>query len=214
MVHTVLENVNHCVTMATVPERIIIVCAGGQGAIVADILQRARDAGADALAIGFVDDTPELAGTAVLGVDVLGPIASLSGIAHDAVIVALGDNEARRAMTERLLAAGERLATAIHPRACVAPSASVGEGSMISAGAVISPRANIGRGVIINTNASVDHDTVVEDFAHVSSGATVGARCRIGAESLIGLGASVLSGAIVGARTVIGSGAAVVAEIP
>ena len=122
MVHTGLENVNHCVTMATVPKRIIIVCAGGQGAIVADILQRAHDAGADALAIGFVDDTPELAGTAVLGLEVLGSIASLSGIDHDAIVVALGDNEARRAITERLLAAGERLAAAIHPRACIAPS--------------------------------------------------------------------------------------------
>ena len=85
---------------------------------------------------------------------------------------------------------------------------------MISAGAVISPRATIGRGVIINTNASVDHDTVVEDFAHVSAGATVGARCRIGTESLIALGASVISGATVGARTVIGAGATVVHDIP
>ena len=194
--------------------RIVIVCAGGQGAIVADILQRAHEAGADALPSGFVDDTPELLGTAVLGLDVLAPVASLSGIAHDAVIVALGDNEGRRAITERLLAAGERLATAIHPRACIAPSASIGEGSMISAGAVISPRATIGRGVIVNTKASIDHDTVVEDFAHVSAGATVGARCRIGAESLIALGASVISGATVGERTIVGSGAAVVADIP
>jgi len=194
--------------------RIVIVCAGGQGAIVADILQRAHEAGADALPAGFVDDTPELLGTAVLGLDVLAPVAALSGIAHDAVIVAFGDNEGRRAITERLLAAGERLATAIHPRACIAPSASIGEGSMISAGAVISPRATIGRGVIVNTKASIDHDTVVEDFAHVSAGATVGARCRIGAESLIALGASVISGATIGERTIVGSGAAVVADIP
>jgi acetyltransferase EpsM len=195
-------------------KRVVIVCAGGQGAIVADILQRAHDAGADAVPVAFVDDTPELLGTAVLGLEVLAPIALLSGIVHDAVIVAVGDNEGRRAITERLLTAGERLATAIHPRACIAPSARIGEGSMICAGAVVSPRVTIGRGVIINTNASVDHDTVVGDFAHVSAGATVGARCRIGVESLIGLGASVISGAAVGPRTIIGSGAAVVTDIP
>jgi sugar O-acyltransferase (sialic acid O-acetyltransferase NeuD family) len=195
-------------------KRIVIVCAGGQGAIVADILQRAHDAGADAVPVSFVDDTPELTGTAVLGIDVIGPVASLSGIAHDAVIVAFGDNEGRRAITERLLMAGERLATAIHPRACIAPSAHIGEGSMICAGAIVSPRVTIGRGVIINTNASVDHDTVVGDFAHVSAGATVGARCRVGAESLIALGASIISGVTVGARTIIGSGAAVVTDIP
>ncbi len=194
--------------------RIVIVCAGGQGAIVADILQRAREAGSDAVPVGFVDDTPGLVGTAVLGLEVLAPISSLRDIDHDAVIVALGDNQARREMTERLLASGERLAKAIHPRACIAPSASIGEGSMISAGAIVTPRAAIGRGVILNTSASVDHDSIVGDFAHVSAGATVGARCDIGAEALIALGATVASMMTVGARTIIGSGAVVVADIP
>jgi sugar O-acyltransferase (sialic acid O-acetyltransferase NeuD family) len=196
------------------PKRIVIVCAGGHGAVVADILQRAHDAGADAVPIGFVDDTPELLGTAVLGLDVLGPVASLGGIARDAVIVALGDNEARRAVTEQLLAAGERLATAIHPRACIAPSATIGEGSVIAMGAAVSARVTIGRGVIVNTNASVDHDTVVGDFAHISAGATVGGSVRIGSETLIALGASVVSGTTVGARTIIGSGAVALADIP
>lgn len=194
--------------------RIVIVCAGGQGAVVADILQRAREAGSDAVPVGFVDDTPGLAGTAVLGLDVLAPISSLGDIDHDAVIVALGDNQARREMTERLLASGERLAAAIHPRAYIAPSASIGEGSMISAGAIVTPRAAIGRGVILNTSASVDHDSIVGDFAHVSAGATVGARCHIGAEALIAIGATVASMMTVGARTIIGSGAVVLAHIP
>jgi len=194
--------------------KIVIVCAGGQGAIVADILQRAHEMGSEAMPAGFVDDTPGLAGTVVLGLEVFGPVASLGNIEHDAVIVALGDNRARRAMTERLLAAGERLATAIHPRAYVAPSASVGEGSMVSAGAIVTPRAAIGRGVILNTNSSVDHDSIVDDFAHISAGATVGARCRIGAETLIALGATVVSGRTVGARSIAGSGAAVVADLP
>ena len=193
---------------------IIIVGGGAQAAVVADILQLAHAAGADWVAVGIVDDTPELLGASVLGLPIIGPIASLAQIAHDAVIVAVGDNHARRAITERLLAAGERMAMAIHPRACVAPSATIGIGSMICAGAVIAPRAVIGRGVIVNTNASVDHDTIVDDFAHLSAGATVGGRARIGAETLIAIGASVASNMTVGARTVIGSGAAVVDPIP
>ena len=195
-------------------KRIIIVGAGGHGAVVADILQRAHEAGSDQVPVGFVDDTPHLLRTAVLGLDVLAPIASLGDIAHDAVIVALGDNGARRAMTERLLAAGERLATAIHPRACIAPSAIIGEGSVICAGAVVAPRVTAGRGVIINTRASVDHDSVVGDFAHVSAGATIGGMVQIGAEALIALGASIASRMAVGARTIVGSGAVVVSDIP
>jgi sugar O-acyltransferase (sialic acid O-acetyltransferase NeuD family) len=196
------------------PRAIVIVCAGGHGAIVADALQRARDAGADAIPIGFVDDTPELLGKSILGITVLGPVAALADIGHDAVFVALGDNRGRRAMTERLLAAGEHLVTVIHPFSCVAPSARVGEGSMIAAGAVLAPRVELGRGTLLNTNASVDHDSVVGDFAHVSAGAIVGAKVRIGEETLIALGASVTSGMKIGARTLIGSGAVVVRDIP
>ncbi|MDQ3283828.1 MAG: acetyltransferase, partial [Acidobacteriota bacterium] len=75
-------------------------------------------------------------------------------------------------------------------------------------------RAAIGRGVLLNTKASVDHDSVVGDFAHVSAGGTVGAKCTIGEETLIALGASVASDRTVGARTIIGAGAVVVRDIP
>jgi len=184
--------------------RILIVGAGSQGAIVADIL---RDR-----ALGFVDD--HLSGATILGFPVLGTVASLWQHPHDAIVVAIGDNRARRAVTEALVAKGEKLATVIHPFTSIAPSATIGEGSMISAGALVLPRATIGRGVLLNTKSSVDHDSVVGDFAHVSAGATVGARCRIGEETLIALGASIASNMRVGARTVIGAGAAVVRDIP
>jgi len=183
--------------------RIVIVGAGSQGAIVADILGER--------AVGFVDDVRP--GTAVLGLPVFGPVASLPDVPHDAIVVAIGDNRARRELTERLMAGGERLATAIHPFTSIAPSAAIGEGTMISAGVLVLPRATIGRGVLLNTKSSVDHDTIVADFAHVSVGATVGGRCHIGEETLIGLGASVVSGYRVGARTIIGAGAVVVHDI-
>jgi sugar O-acyltransferase (sialic acid O-acetyltransferase NeuD family) len=188
-------------------KRILIFGAGGQGSIVADILQRSG-----ITPVAFVDETPSLHGTSVLGVPVIG--ASIDAIEHDAVIVAIGDNHARRVITEQLLAMGETLATAIHPFTSIAPSATIGEGSMISAGAIVLPRAVVGRGVLLNTKASVDHDSIVGDFAHVSAGATVGANARIGGETLIALGATVTSGRSVGARTVIGAGAVVVRDIP
>lgn len=185
--------------------RIVIVGAGGHGAILADMLPAA---------IGFVDDAPEKQRTIVLGLPVLGPIAALATIDHDAIVVSIGDNRARRGLTDRLIAAGERLASAIHPTASIARSATIGEGSMICAGAIILPRAVIGRGVIVNTKASVDHDSVVGDFAHVSAGATVGANVGIGEETLVAIGASVVSGRTVGARSVVGAGAVVVRDVP
>jgi acetyltransferase EpsM len=184
-------------------KRLVIVGAGEQGATVADILQRAGIS-----PVAFVDEA--LAGTTVLGVRVL---ESIDEVEHDAVIVAIGDNRVRRGMTERLAAAGERLATAIHPFSSIAPSATVGEGSMICAGAIVSPRATIGRGALLNTKSSVDHDCVVGDFVHIAPGATLGGNVRIGEETLIAAGATVVPGRSVGARTVIGAGAVVVRDI-
>ena len=188
--------------------------AGSQGLVVVDILQRMADTRGDVMPVGLVDDAPERHGTSVLGVPVLGAIGEVRRFPHDAVIVAVGDNQIRRALTEQLVAAGERVATAVHPRASVAPSVSIGDGSMLCAGAIVSPNAVIGRGVILNTNASVDHDSVVEDFVHISPGATVGGRVHVGAEALIALGASVVSGVTIGARTLIGAGAVVVEPMP
>lgn len=186
--------------------RIVVVGAGGHGAIVADILGDA--------AIGFVDDAPEKRGSTILGLPLLGPITALAEIEHDAIVVAIGDNPVRRLLTERLLAAGERLATAIHPFTSIARSATIGEGSMICAGAILLPRAVVGRGVIVNSKGSVDHDSVVGDFAHVSVGASVGANVRIGEESLVAFGSSVVSGYHVGARSIVGAGAVVVRDVP
>lgn len=189
-------------------ERIVIVGAGAHGAVVADILERQGTP-----AVGFVDDTPTLAGTSVLGIPVLGTIASLSEIAHEAIIVAIGDNHSRRMLVKRLVSSGEKLATAIHPFTSIAPSARIGEGSMICAGAIVLPRAVIGQSVILNTKSSVDHDSEIGDFAHIACGATVGGNVRIGEEALIAIGASAVSRVSVGARTIVGAGAVVVNDL-
>jgi sugar O-acyltransferase (sialic acid O-acetyltransferase NeuD family) len=165
--------------------RILLIGAGSQAAIVAEIL--------GPQVIGMVEDGdpfPE----------------------HDAVIVAIGDNHVRRAIMERLR--HERFATAVHPFTSIAPSATIGDGCMISPGAIVTTRAQVGRGVILNTKASVDHDSIVGDFAHIGAGAVVAARCRIGEETFIAPGATVVSGVTIGARVVIGAGALVLRDVP
>ncbi len=183
--------------------RIIIVGAGGHGAVVADIVHDA---------VAFVDELPLKAGTRVLGLPVFG-LAALQEVEHEGIVIAIGDNALRRAMTERLLAAGERLMSAIHPSAIVAASALIAEGAVVSAGAIVMPRAVVGRGVILNTKSSIDHDCAIGEYAHIAPGATLGGSVRIGEETLIGTGASVVAGVSIGRRSVIGAGAVVVRDI-
>lgn len=188
---------------------VIIVGAGGQGLIVADILLQSSDA----RPIGFVSDDAASRPASILGIPVLGTLDVLSQTPHDAIVVAIGDNHTRRTVTDRLAASGEKLTTVRHPFSSIASDVTIGAGSMISAGVVITPAATIGRGVLLNTNCSVDHQSSVGDFAHISIHAAIGANCAIGEETLIAPGATVTSGRRVGVRTVIGAGAVVLRDI-
>ena len=192
--------------------RVVIVGAGGQGKIVADILRAAESLGA-MRAVGFVDDGawPDVA--QVMHLPVLGRVDALPGIEHDAVVVAVGDNRVRQTLSLALEARGELIVSVQHPSASISADVELGPGCMISAGAVITPCVRLGRGVLVNTNASLDHDSVVGDFAHVGPRAVAGGRVTIGTRVLVGLGASVMSGCCVGDDAVVGAGAVVTRDV-
>lgn len=192
---------------------IIIVGAGGHGAVVADAL---RESGA--FVLGFVDSAPELAGRDILGLPVLGDETALAGIERSSHILANGIGGAgrgpsiRRAVAERLGGLGWTFATVRHPGAIIAGSARLDAGSQALAAATIQPRAAIGEGVIVNTGAIVEHDCEIGAWSHVSVGAILCGGVRIGVGCHIGAGATVIQGVTLGESTLVGAGAAVTAS--
>jgi sugar O-acyltransferase (sialic acid O-acetyltransferase NeuD family) len=194
--------------------KIAIVGAGGHGSVVADILCSMREAGHAIDPIGFVDDGVSPSVTQVLSLPVFpGGLAALMRLEFDAVIVAIGDNETRRRITDGLRRGGVRLAVASHPRSTVARDTVIEPGAMICAGASIGPAARVGAGTIVNTNASVDHHNWIGDYAHVAPGAHLGGMVEVGDGTLIGIGASVLPGRRIGCRVTVGAGAVVVSDL-
>ena len=131
--------------------------AGGHAKVVADVL---RLSGCEI--VGFLDNVnndrkgQSFYGSAVLGGDEVLEDLLRQGIRD--IIVAFGDNKLRLQAAHQLLIMGFRLATAIHPKAVCAEDASIGEGSLVCAGAVIGPSSKVGRNAIVNTQASIDHD--------------------------------------------------------
>lgn len=195
-------------------KRVLIIGAGGHAQVVADILLRAAEAGGDAQPIGFLDDDPELLGARILGLPVIGPLASLGETEHDAVIVGIGDNRKRSQIFEELGKKGEEMACAVHPAARLAPDVQLGKGVMVCAGVVVNVGTVVGEGVILNTGCTVDHHNHIEAHAHIAPGAHLGGDVRIGAQALVGIGAAVIPGCSVGEGSVVGAGAAVVSDIP
>jgi len=193
---------------------VLIVGAGGHGQVVADILQEACRHGADAEPVGFLDDDRSLWGQTVLGLPVLGAVADLPAMPHDAVIVAIGDNAVRWRLLCGLRASGVRLTSAVHPSAVIAQGARLGAGVAVCAGVIVNTGSIIGDRVILNTACTVDHHNCIGDCAHIAPGAHLAGRVVVGEGALVGIGSSVTPGRRIGQWATVGAGAVVIRDVP
>lgn len=186
--------------------QVIVIGAGGHGKVIADIVRSSGDT-----VLGFLDDSlnpPE----SVCGIPVLGKTENYANYPDAQFVIAIGNGSVRRQIALRL--DGVKWYTAIHPSATVSSmGTSVGEGTVIMAGAVVNPCAVIGRHCIINTKASVDHDNRIGDYTHISVGATLAGTVTVGNTVWVGAGAVISNNLSVCDGCMIGTGAVVIRSI-
>ncbi|MCE7062869.1 acetyltransferase [Dyadobacter sp. CY343] len=127
------------------------------------------------------------------------------------VIVAIGDNGARRRVKERIF---HKFSNIIHKSALIDSKVSIGEGSVVFQQAVIQADARIGRHVIINTGAIVEHECELGDFVHVAPRATLCGNMKVGENTLLGAGCIVLPNISIGKNCIIGAGSIVTKSVP
>lgn len=195
----------------TTPRRLVLVGGGGHAKVILEIL---RAASPPWDIVGIVDASPDHRG--VLGVRVLGDdsvLPSLRADGVDAAFVAIGENGLRQNLAVSVRDLGFELVNAISPAATLSPSAKLGRGVAIMAGAVINAEAEIGDLSIINTGALVDHDVQVGEAAHIAPGCAIAGNVAIGERALIGVGARLLPGITIGEDATIGGGACVTQDI-
>ena len=105
-------------------------------------------------------------------------------------------------------------ATLVHPRAFVARTARVAEGSQVLANASVCADAHVGSACIVNTNASVDHESKLADGVHVAPGARIAGCVEVGRCAFVGVGAVILPRLRIGAGAIVGAGAVVTRDVP
>jgi sugar O-acyltransferase (sialic acid O-acetyltransferase NeuD family) len=130
----------------------------------------------------------------------------------DLVVAVQGSR--RRELCESILARGAILPVIAHPMAILSPTASIGAGTIISAGVVVQSDARIGRFCILNTACTIDHDNVLGDFVSVSPGVHTTGHVRIGDHTFVGAGSVILNALKVGRHVTIGAGAVVIRDVP
>jgi sugar O-acyltransferase (sialic acid O-acetyltransferase NeuD family) len=180
---------------------LLVLGAGGHGKAVAE----AALLSGEWQRVCFVDDSwPAL--QACLHLPVLSNLQGLADVAADAAIAAVGNNALRQQWSTLIRVCGLELATVIHPRACVSPTAIVGAGSVIMAQAVVGVDVQLGEGVIVNAGALVDHDACLGPYAHLGVGVSLAGGVQVGAQAWLQAGCSAGYAVVVADAVVCGPG--------
>ena len=192
----------------------IIVGAGGHGR---DVLVALRDHDGrfgPRTFIGFVDDgEPDMTRLDRLAAPFLGKTDELARFAGAGFVVGVGDPRVRRSLADRAVMAGLVPVTVIHRQATVGDDVTLGDGSVLCAGARVTTNVRAGVHVHVNINATVAHDVVLGDYVTLNPQAAVSGDVHLGDGATIGTGAAVRQGLAIGQGAVVGAGAAVVADI-
>ena len=101
----------------------------------------------------------------------------------------------------------------LHPSAVVSPTARIGEGTFIAAGAIVGSGCSIGRYALLNRGCTIGHDCVIEDFANVGPGANLASFVTLRRCATVGIGATLINWVEVGLHSVIGAGAVVTQNV-
>jgi len=201
--------------MVRVNMKVVGLGAGGHARVVIEILQ----CGNIYEIAGLLDSRPDLQGKNVLGVPILGdddmlPELMREGVEHFFVGVgSVGDSAPRRNLFEKAVGLGMEPVSAVHPQAVVSPSAELGTGVTVMAGAVVNACARLGMNVIVNTSAVVEHDCALGEHVHIATGAKLAGGVQVAAGAHVGAGATVLESINIGEDAVVGAGAVVVRDV-
>lgn len=196
---------------------LIIVGAGGFGREVFAIVQAINEQEPVWSVEGFVDDAPVRAThrlVADLGSRILGNVASLAGQApHLWAVVAVGSPTTRAHLVASLDPQGIQWATLIHPDSTIGPRVTLGQGSIVAAGARLSTGIRVGEHAQIDQNCTVGHDSRLADFVRLNPQACVSGNVTVGRGALIGANATILEGRSVGPDAVVGAHACVTRDV-
>lgn len=199
-------------------EKLIIIGAGGHARSCADILIQNNEYDI----VGCVDRSYNGSDRAFLNIGThLIPVVGNDDMLEELfrkgirrVFIALGNNNVRRKLYEKTVDIGFSPINIISKYSVISPTAKLGNGICVMAGAVINVNTVIGNDCIINTNCSLDHDCIVGAHCHIAPGTAVSGTVCIGNNVQLGTGTSVIDGLTIGDGAFIGAGSVVVKDIP
>lgn len=187
-------------------KKVIIIGAGGNGKVIADIVLKSHD-----ILLGFLDDNSHNIST-FIGYPVLGTINQYDEYVDAYFIISIGNSKIREMIATKLK--NIKWYIAIHPRAVLSSiDVSIGEGTVIMANSIVNSSAQIGKHCIVNSGAIIEHDNLIDDYVHISVGAKLAGAVHIGKHTWVGIGATISNHIEVCDDCMIGAGALVIKNV-
>ncbi len=166
--------------------------------------------------VGFLDNTPNLHGSLINGIPVMGSSAEIGNtkFGDDFYFhIAIGDNIARAALYDALKKANLPVLTIIHPTAFVSKYAHIHEGCFIGPMAVVNTGCILQPVALINSGAIIEHDNRIGKAVHMAPGVKTAGRVRVDDFTFVGIGSTILPDIHIGSAAMIGAGSTVVKDV-
>lgn len=194
---------------------ILIIGAGGHAAEIRDYIRHYNQhhSSEQIRVLGFIDDDRTPYEHYGFEAPFLGNIKAHTIRKDCYYIMGIANLKYRKGIIERFLEAGARFTGLIHPTALISPSATIGEGVVISHNASVGPKVKIGNFNMLNSRCTIGHDTIMGDYNFISPKVALSGNTHIGNNNMIGTNASTIPGAKIGNNNVIGAGMVVYKNI-
>lgn len=188
---------------------IVIVGAGGHAKVCIELLRAMGES--VSYCVGALDSPDNCLGVPILRGDE--NLSLLRSEGYSKVFVAIGSNRLRERLGALCTGQGYQLVNAISPHAIISPSASLGRGVAVMAGAIINAESVIEDFAIVNTGATVDHDCRIGQAAHIAPQCALAGNVTVGNQSFLGVGCKVIPEINIGERVTVGAGAVVLCHV-
>lgn len=165
---------------------------------------------------GFYDDNKNKKGMIILGVPVLGTTNDLfaKNLDNNDFAVAIGNNNIRRDILEKIRLNGGNTPTLIHSSVQISSYAKIGRGVYIQPKSVIWTKVIIEDDCIVSPLVLVCHHSIMKKGSFVSNMSAIGANIIIERDVFIGMGSTITTGVKrIGFNSIVGAGSVVIHDV-
>lgn len=201
-------------------KKVVILGVGGYCANLIDIMRDLDAKAGEQLyePIGYLDDDVKKHGTQYFGLPVLGGLKDAATRFPDAHFVnGIGSAETASKKPQIIAQTGaprERFVTLVHPTAYVAPTVTIGVGTVVAQYCVIMAGAVIGDHVKMLPQCTISYGSNIGSYSTVSTGAVTLSDVVCGVSNYLGANVSIKERVKVGDYCILGMGTVVLRDVP